>query len=133
MKEMMEQIYNHKMSNDSRICFSLTELIDALKFESIDALRDYEDKLCTIGSTGERLSEEKMIDKLYNSFVSDHSHYETVSVENETKIMSLYEEFSKASNNEEKIIILLKIYSLLDWGIPLPYTAYNLILEDKLI
>ena len=44
----------------------------------------------------------------------------------------LNEEFLQTSDNDQKYINLIKMYTILDWDLVLPYHCYLYVMEDRL-
>ena len=132
MNDLIETICEHK-KNDPQIVNLLLDLIEQANINSVLELQKYEDDKYTSIETNERLTIEEILYQLEMSFVHDETHYDYLDSEAETKLKVLYDQYQEEDDFTKKTILILKIYAILDWGIPLPFAAYKLILEDKLV
>ena len=130
--DLLKNIADHKTTNDPKICFMLMRLIDQLKIETEEQLKEYEINNFTFPSSNKVLNEEEIAAFMFDSFTHDTNHFDYLSVQDESELKDLYNEYLKTTDLEKKFIILIKIYSILDWGVHVPYHAYKYILEDKL-
>ncbi len=131
MSELIGNIYEHK-KNDSKIVYNLMELIDQNGFKTVKELQKFEDDKYTPFGTEEKISDEDIAEQLFIAFVNDNTHYDYLDGEAETDLKLLYDAYVKETDIDKKRILIIKIYSVLDWGIPYPFYAYKYIMEDKL-
>ncbi len=131
MSELITNIYKHK-KNDPKIVYHLMNLIDTNDFKSVMELQKYEDDKYTIADTGNKLSDEEIVKQLFESYVVDTTHYDYLDASKETDLKILHDEFLAETDIDKKRILIIKIFSILDWGIPLPFYAYKYVMEDKL-
>ena len=135
MKELIEKIIEHKNKNDRKIIFSVMEFIKKYEVQSEEQLKVLEDKNYTLldinGNV--KLSDEEIVNNLYHEYDEDYDDYTACSLEERTKLDKLNEEYLSASDIDTKFIILIKMYSILDWDLVLPYHAYKYILGDKML
>jgi hypothetical protein len=134
MKELVKSIIDHKDYNDPKIVFFLIECIKKHNINSLDDLKKYEDShYIIIDPEGDIvLTEQEIIDRLYKDYDDDYDDYMALDVDKQSKLDELNEEFLKTDDIDKKFINLIKMYSLMDWDLALPYRAYNYIIEDKL-
>ncbi len=131
MSELIGNIYEHK-KNDSKIVYNLMELIDQNGFKTVKELQKFEDDKYTPFGTEEKISDEDIAEQLFIAFVNDNTHYDYLDGEAETDLKLLYDDYVKETDIDKKRILIIQIYSVLDWGIPYPFYAYKYIMEDKL-
>ena len=134
MKELIKNIIDHKDSNDPKVCFFLMEYIKNHEVESLEDLKQREDNYFTIldPSGDKKLTDLEIVERLYEDYENDYDDYMSCSVDNKNKLDRLNEEYLTTDDLEKKFIYLIKMYTILDWDLVLPYHAYNYILEDKL-
>ena len=130
MNELISKIDEHKLDNDPKICYELLDLIINCEINSLEELKKLEEQKFTIN--GILLLEEDIVESLYNAYISDFTHIEKLEKEDNSRLIVLENEYKKAENIEDKIIILIKMYSIMNWSMELPYRAYCLIMENKL-
>lgn len=131
MNGLIENIYEHK-KNDPKIVHYLMDLLDRTGIKSALELQQYENGRYTIAETGQKLTDEEILRQLELAFVNDETHFDYLDTLQESELKVLYEQFKQADIENKKILII-KIYSILDWGVPLPFEAYKLMMEDKLV
>lgn len=129
---LLKNIADHKTMNDPKICFMLMTLIHSLNIKTEEELKEYEKNNFTFPSSNKVLNDEEIAKSMFDSFVSDVTHFDYLSVEDESELKDLYDKYLKTTEIDDKYIILIKIYSILDWGVHIPYHAYKYILEDRL-
>ncbi|MBQ4032043.1 MAG: hypothetical protein II625_09845 [Bacilli bacterium] len=134
MKELIKNIIDHKNSNDPKVCFFLMEYLKNNEVESAEDLKTLEDKYFTIldPSGDKKLTDLEIVERLYEDYENDYDDYMSCSVDNKKELDKLNEEFLTTDDLEKKFINLIKMYTILDWDLALPYHTYNYILEDKL-
>lgn len=132
MKELIDNIHDHSRVNDPKICFFLMELIKNNEINSLEELKVYEDNNFIPINTNEKPSDEVILNNLYNSYLTDITHHDLLSVDEVDELDKLGLKFEQERNLDNKYIIMIKMYSLLDWTLYLPYHAYKYIMEDKL-
>ena len=131
MKELIKNVYEHRRNNDPKICFFMMEFIKNRKIVSLEDLKQREEDSFT-SSEGRRFTDSEIIEKLYEGYNDDYDDYMRCSIEDQKKIDDLNEEFLNTEDVDTKYIALIKIYTILDWDLALPYHTYKYILEDRL-
>ena len=131
MKELIKNVYEHRRNNDPKICFFMMEFIKNRKIVSLEDLKQREEDSFT-SSEGRRFTDSEIIEKLYEKYNDDYDDYMRCSIEDQKKIDNLNEKFLNTEDVDTKYISLIKIYTILDWDLALPYHTYKYILEDRL-
>lgn len=131
MNELISNIILHKNTNSPKIIFNLMEYIKKYSINSLDELQKSEDDRFTpVDST--RYEDEKIISKLYSDYSDDYDDYMNCTDEEKRRLDELNEEFLQISDNDQKYINLIKMYTILDWDLVLPYHCYLYVMEDRL-
>lgn len=126
---MSEELLNKMNNNNYKIVDELIAIIEENNIGSIDELKKYQDGLFVINNQTMNHDEEiNYCSSVINSTVGISEDKDFVDVQN---IMKLKRKITNC-NFEEKIISLIRLFSLLDKEIMLPYDAYILIMNDKL-
>ena len=144
MDELIRNLTEHKTEENSQICEYLIHLIRCCHINSPEELKKREDDKYTYAfSSGyEKMTDREIVDELfktqeqadYNPDVEDPITSSEI-LRNETiigELISLEQEYRQTEDIERKMLIVIKMYSLLDWDCFLPYHAYRYIMEGKL-
>ena len=131
MNELISKIYDHK-KNDPKIVYNLMNFIDTMKYKSVMELEKYENEKFTYEEDERKLTDEEIAQMLFEAFTSDVTHFDYIEVEDESKLEVLHKQYLQETDLDNKFIILIKIYAILGWGIPVPFRAYSYILDDRL-
>lgn len=131
MNELIKNIVLHKNTNSPKIIFYLMEFIKNNSVQSLDELQQLEDAYYTLVDST-KYSDEEIINKLYKDYTDDYDDYMNCTDEEKRKLDELNEEFLHSSDNDQKYIILIKMYTILDWDLVLPYHCYLYVMEDRL-
>ena len=144
MDELIRNLIEHKTEENSQICEYLIQMIRRCHINSPEELKKREDDKYThaFSSGFEKMTDREIVDELfkvqeqadYNPDVEDPITSPEI-LRNETiinKLMSLEQEYRQTEDIERKMLIVIKMYSLLDWDCFLPYHAYRYIMEGKL-
>ena len=134
MRELIKEIYDHKDKNDPKICFFMMEFIKNKQINSIEELKEDEDNHYTLldPSGKKKLTDLEILERLYNSYDEDYDDYTSCSVDDQKALDALNEEYVTTDDMDTKFIDLIKIYSILNWDLALPYRTYKYIVEDRL-
>jgi len=132
MNKIIDTINEHRNNNNPQICDELISLINVLNIENEKKLKEYEDNNFTPAYSNEKMSDDDIIKSLLDGFLNDTTHYDYLSVADESNLMDLYKQIQNTQTEEEKYILLIKIYSVLGWGNNLPYHTYRYIINNKL-
>ena len=144
MDELIRDLTEHRTEENSQICEYLIHLIRRCHINSPEELKKREDDKYTYAfSSGyEKMTDREIVDELfktqeqadYNPDVEDPITSPEI-LRNETiigELISLEQEYRQTEDIERKMLIVIKMYSLLDWDCFLPYHAYQYIVEGKL-
>ena len=144
MDELIRNLTEHKTEENSQICEYLIHLIRRCQINSPEELKKREDDKYTYAfSSGyEKMTDREIVDELfktqeqadYNPDVEDPITSPEI-LRNETiigELISLEQEYRQTEDIERKMLIVIKMYSLLGWDCFLPYHAYQYIVEGKL-
>lgn len=125
-KEIIKNISN----SNSKLSKQLIEIINRNKISTIEELQSYENKKFTIN--GRILTEEERIAyclKLYEEFPFE---YEDLTFEECSLERKYYNELNTNISNREKIINLIKLFSLTGRELYFLIEAYSLIINNEL-
>ena len=144
MDELIRNLTEHKTEENAQICEYLIHLIRRCHINSPEELKKREDDKYTYAfSSGyEKMTDREIVDELfktqeqadYNPDVEDPITSPEI-LRNETiigELISLEQEYRQTEDIERKMLIVIKMYSLLDWDCFLSYHAYQYIVEGKL-
>ena len=144
MDELIRNLTEHRTEENSQICECLIHLIRRCHINSPEELKKREDDKYTYAfSSGyEKMTDREIVEELfktqeqadYNPDVEDPITSPEI-LRNETiigELISLEQEYRQTEDIERKMLIVIKMYSLLDWDCFLPYHAYQYIVEGKL-
>ena len=131
MRELVNNIIEHKNTNDPKICFFLIEAIKQYNVESLEQLKKIEDDFFTPVEE-EKMSDEKVLERLNDYLYDDEEDYNNCSLDEQKRIDELKKEFNESKDIDTKYIDIIKIFTILDWDMLLPYHTYKYILDDKL-
>mgnify|MGYP007069910801 CR=1 FL=1 len=131
MKELIDNIYQHKNSNSPKICFFMMEYIKSRNISSLEELIKKEENRYTLAS-GRKYTDLEIVDLLYEAYDEDYDDYMACSVDDKEMLDSLNEQFLNTDDIDIKFINLIKMYTILDWDLALPYHTYMYILKDRL-
>ena len=118
-----------KMNNENyRIINELIDLIVEEKIESIEELKNYQDNFFTIDD--KKLNHQEQIEYckkiIYdNPYVKEDMDF--IDIQN---VRTLKEELKQNKPLEEETKIIIKLMSLMDKDLLLPYDAYNMIMNE---
>lgn len=120
-----------KFNNDNyKIINELIEVITDEKIDNVDSLEKYQESLFIIN--GEKMDENNKISYCINSIKSNPYISEGLDFMDIQNVMSMKQRLNDNISNEEKIILIIKLYSILEKEIMLPFEAYKLIVGGKL-
>lgn len=131
MKELIDNIFQHKNGNSPKICFYLIEYIKNRNINSVEELFKKEDGSYTLVN-GRKYTDLEIVDLLYEAYDNDYDDYMACSEDDKDTLDELNEQFLNTDDLDTKFICLIKMFSILDWDIVLPYRTYMYILEDRL-
>jgi hypothetical protein len=131
MKELIDNIYQHKNSNSPKICFFMMEYIRNRNINSLEELRKKEEGSYTLVN-GKKYTDLEIVDLLYEAYDNDYDDYMACSLDDKNRLDELNEQFLNTDDMDTKFICLIKMYNILDWDLVLPYHAYMYILQDRL-
>jgi len=120
-----------KFNNDNyKIINELIEVITDEKIDNVDSLEKYQESLFIIN--GEKMDENNKISYCINSIKSNPYISEGLDFMDIQNVMSMKQRLNDNISNEEKIILIIKLYSILEKEMMLPFEAYKLIVGGKL-
>lgn len=126
---LSEEIIKKINNANSKISKQLIETINKNKISTIKELQRIEDKIFTIN--GKVLTDDERIDyciKLYEKFPFD---YEELTFEECIMERKYYNELNTNISNKQKIINLIKLFSLTGRDIYFLTETYNLIINNE--
>lgn len=127
---LSEKIIKNINNSNSKLAKQLVEIINKNKILTIEELQNYENKIFTI--KGKILTEEERIDyciKLYENYPFE---YEELTFEECKLEREYYNELYTSSSNRQKVINLIKLFSLTGRDLYFLTEAYSLIINDGL-
>ena len=127
---LSEEIIKKINNLNSKLAKQLVEIINKNKILTIEELQNYENKIFIIN--GKTLTEQEKIDyciKLYENYPFE---YEDLTFEECKLERKYYNELNTDIPNKQKIINLIKLFSLTGREIYFLTEAYNLIINNKL-
>ena len=126
MKELLNNINEHKFSNNVDICYELCTFITNNNIQDEETLKKIEDSFFNTDDISKRNNIK------YNTYLSDPTHIEKCEQSVIAKLIEYENIYEKTSDELLKTKCLIIIYNLIDWDLVFPYTAYKLILLDDL-
>ena len=126
MLEMIKNINEHKYNNNIDICYKLCTYINNNKIKDESTLKNIEDGYFNSDDIKDRNNIK------YTAYISDYTHLEKFDQNIIAKLIQYENEYEVANNEEEKTKLLILIYNLINWELVFPYTAYKLILSDRM-
>lgn len=144
MDELIRNLTEHRTEENSQICEYLIHMIRRCHINSPEELRKIEDDKYTpaFSNGSEKMTDWEIVEELfkaqeqadYNPDAEDPITSPEI-LRNEKiidKLLSLEQEYRQTDDVERRMLIVIKMYSLLDWDCFLPYHAYRYILQGKL-
>ena len=134
MRDLIKEIYDHKDKNDPKICFFMMEFIKNKEINSLEELKkNEEDHYTLIHPSGPKmLTDLEILDRLYSVYDNDYEEYTNSTVDDQKALDELNKEYVTTDDVDKKFIDIIKMYSILNWDLALPYRTYKYIVEDKL-
>lgn len=126
MVELLKNIDEHKDKNDILVCYELCNYIIKNNIKSEEDLKEKEYK----NFNTEDLNQINTIK--YNEYLKDITHLENFDQNIISKLVQIEDEYESSTDELIKCKCIIKIYSLINWEFYFPYTAYKLIINDKL-
>lgn len=126
MVELLKNLDIHKEKNDLSVCFKLCNYIIDNNINSELELKEKEDSnFSTID-----LKQRNLI--RFNEFLRDRTHLENYDQNVIYELEQLRKEIESSNDELYKTKCLIKIHTIIGWEFIFPYTAYKLIVSDKL-
>ena len=113
MKELIDNIYNHKNENNLKVCFFMMEFIKKRKISSLGALKKFEEDSYTF-VFGKKLTDLEIIKRLYENYDANYDDYMACSIGDQEKLDRLNDEFLNTEDVDTKFISLIKIYTIIN-------------------
>lgn len=126
MVELLKNLDIHKEKNDLSVCFKLCNYIIDNNINSESELKEKEDSNFSTAD----LKQRNII--RFNEFLMDRTHLETYDQNVIYELELLRKEIESNDDELYKTRCLIKIHTIIDWEFIFPYTAYKLIISDKL-
>lgn len=121
-----------KFTNDNyKIINELIEVITDGNIDNVESLEEYQESLFIINN--EKMSEENKIKYCIDSIFTNPYISEGLDFMDIQNVMSMKQRLNDNNIcNEEKIILIIKLYSILEKEMMLPFEAYKLIISGKI-
>lgn len=126
MNNLLKNINEHKEKNDISVCYHLYNYIIQHKINSEEDLKMMEDNMFDTENVKIRN------DIKFNSYVMDTTHHEKLDANDIAKLVEYEDLYEKENDEFIKTKYIILIYELNEWELFFPYTAYKLIMEDRL-
>lgn len=129
MNKLINNLDKYKDNVDTLILGELINILSGLDTDNLDELKKYEDVHFTTDDIKLRN------DMLFKSYMMDITHIEKLSDSPEIikKLDDIQKLYMNETDEENKSMYIIMIYSLIWWHMPLPYQAYKLITKGKVI
>ena len=127
---MVEELLKKMNNNNYRIINELIEIITDENINNINELRMYQNNFFKID--GKELNHDEQIEYCKQAIKSNTSIKENIDFIDIQKIGIIKEKINNNNSNKETTILLIKLMSLLEENMMLPYDAYNLIMNNEL-
>ena len=126
MLEMIKNINEHQYNNNIDICYKLCTYISNNNIKDEITLKAIEDGYFNSDDIKYRNNIK------YTAYINDYTHLEKFDQNIIAKLIQYEKEYEVANNEEEKTKLLILIYDMMNWEFVFPYTAYKLILSDRM-
>lgn len=127
---MKNELIKHKNSSNESIVEYLIDIIDNEKITSIFDLETLENKIFTINN--KTLNYKERIDYVTHYVQSSYYDYDGLDLEEMKYLNNLKKNLETLNNEENKVIVLIKILDFTNKDIMFVKEAYNLIINNKM-
>jgi len=127
---LSNELIKYVTNSNSKIVKQLVDIINSKKINSMEELKNYEDRLFTIN--GKILENNERIQYCYDMYEKFSFEYDDLSFSECKLERKYYDELNENFDNEYKIELLIKLFSLTGREIYFLTEAYNLIINQKL-
>lgn len=127
---MKNELIKHKNSSNESIVEYLIDIIDNEKITSIFDLEALENKIFTINN--KTLNYKERIDYVTHYVQSSYYDYDGLDLGEMKYLNNLKKNLEALNNEENKVIVLIKILDFTNKDIMFVKEAYNLIINNKM-
>lgn len=127
---IIDELLKHISNDNSKIIKEITEIICVNKINNMEELQQYENNKFKVN--GYMLNKEEQVDYCINAFNSFSDDYLDLSFD-ECKLKSNYLTMLNGNiNNEDKILVLIRLFSLTGREMFFPFEACRYVIEGRI-
>lgn len=127
---LIDNLIKHATSENLSIIDDISDTIIEYKVNDIQDLANLEEYLFQID--GKKMDQTEKIDCCINIINSNKTYLDDLNYEKSIEIINLKNKLKEEKNESNKIILIIKIFSIMNITIPFVKEAYNFIMSDKL-
>ena len=134
MNELINNLLKYKDDYNSKICLEVVDYIKRYEINSLEDLKNSEMKRYTILNPygNIKMTDEEIIANLFDDSNSCEEDKINCSFVDKREADLLKSEILNIDNIDLRFINLIKIYSLYNWDMVLPYHAYEYIVGSRI-
>ena len=126
MKDLTSKLTMFTTNDNASLIDELVSIIIENDISSLEELRDLEDKYFPSDDMDNKIK------YLYDEMIKDSYKFDNL----DSKQIDLYDEmkdkFINSKSMAEKLVLIIKMYELLNYQLKLPYGCYCLIVSERL-
>ena len=126
MKDLTSKLTMFTTNDNASLIDELVSIIIENDISSLEELRDLEDKYFSSDDMDNKIK------YLYDEMIKDTCKFDNL----DSKQIDLYDEmkdkFNTSKSMAEKLVLIIKMYELLNYQLKLPYGCYCLIVSERL-